>query len=406
MFRASLAAVRVGIRETLPAVAQSDLNARTSQQQVAKELMERLQGAMPPPELPEANEEGTKPAARPVPLSGEARALWGELHEMESIYAETIGAPQEAILRRGYLSMAIAAFDALLIDLVVAYYKRKPSKLKDSQQTLKLIDLELVDDLDEAKHQLALQEAESALRQDFLGVEKYFRSTLGVSIAVHNEIRARVIECIQRRHLATHANMIVQRGYLKKVDGKLVEQFEVKVGEPLELSDEYLEEMLDYLQLYALMLVHCCATSWSSKSTLSNLSGSALMTQFGMLHKGRYLAVAKIAEFSDNLFGVTESHAKSMSLNQCTAHRKLDGSFDCSTLLNKHDWSACSMLLEIGYTIHMGLEDQFADVTKRALKAGEVSPYMIRSWPIFEFAHQFKTWQQILDACSDHEHED
>jgi hypothetical protein len=177
--------------------------------------------------------------------------------------------PQDALLRKSLLVSAISAFEVLFGQLARTIYAVNTSSLNDSDHSFTLQELAEFGTLDDAREYLIEKRISSLLRDSIDGWEKWLkRACGGVSMESLPVFWPLVRESFARRNLIVHTGGVVNHLYISVVQKLgIPELSDVKPGARVEVSEEYLDWVLQELLALGHVLVCAVGTKLYKKDT-------------------------------------------------------------------------------------------------------------------------------------------
>ena len=133
----------------------------------------------------------------------------------------------------------VSIYDSFLSDIIEGIYKLRPELLNTCEKEYSFSDILKFGSIDEIKENIIEKEVESVLRESHSKQFEWLSKKLKVKLTEDLPNYEHFIEITERRNLFVHTNGKVSRQYLSIVPPKNDNNKEIKLGETLEASPEY-----------------------------------------------------------------------------------------------------------------------------------------------------------------------
>lgn len=304
---------------------------------------------------------------------------------------------QKKLLRTSVLVSLMSYLEALIADLIHAFYIRHPEAMPAEERTLSLAELRGIGSIEEAESFLAAKEVDSVLRESLDAQFRYFIKRLKVDLAPIDEYRTTVLEVDQRRNLYVHNRGKVNSTYLERVDAKLAEMYGVKKGDLLPIKNDYLRHAMSTVEVVGIVLSQQCWRKWDKKDA-GTADGFLVNVTFEGLQEERYDLVEKIAQYSAVTSFESDFSKRAVCINHAIALRDSGNPDGIEQVLGRHDWSACGLNFQVALRAVRGQEDELYDLLPRAVAAEELKQEQFETWPLFR---NFRGIDKFKDVISD-----
>lgn len=289
---------------------------------------------------------------------------------------------QSVILRESAVVSLMSYFEALVADLVHAYYMRHPAAMPADDRTLSLSELRELGSIEEAERFVVAKEVDALLRENVEAQLRYFTKRPKINLDHIEEYKPMLIELSQRRNLLVHNRGVVNRTYLERVDVAIAEKVRATSGERLVTDNDYLAGALDLVEVIGTFLVQLCWRKWE-RSGADSADSVLIETVFESLVEGRFWTVERVAAFAEQLELGDDSTRRVICINHAIALRDSGRSPEVENVLRNFDWSAASLRFQMALLAVRDDADAFYGLLPRAIAAEEVALEELASWPLF-----------------------
>ncbi|MCG3112786.1 MAG: hypothetical protein MCM46_13300 [Candidatus Manganitrophus sp. SB1] len=301
---------------------------------------------------------------------------------------------QEELLSTSVLVSLISYLEALISNLIHAFYERFPKAMPAEDRSLSLAELREIGSVKEAEAFLVAKEVDSVLRQDLDSQFRYFTKRLKIDLTIFDDFWPIVIETDQRRNLIVHNQGIVNRVYLERVDPKLVEKYGAVKNERLPVEREYLSQAITTIEIVGIILLQQCWRKWD-KDTVASADDFLIDTTFDGLLEERYELVDQIARYASTVTFENDVSKRIVCINQAITLRDSGRSEEIEKVLESYDWSACGLIFQVALCAVRKQEDELFNLLPRAVAAGELKKEQLEQWPLF---HIFRSTERFSEA--------
>lgn len=317
-------------------------------------------------------------APNPLDDPKNRRALIRAVEVMRKAHPE-----QGAILRRGAVVSLMTHFEALVADLIHAFYATYPAALPAEERTLTLAQLRTLGSIDEAQAFLVSQEVDSVLREALDRQFDYFTKRPKVDLSPLAPYRTDVLETDQRRNLYVHNRGVVNKRYLERVDKALVQKMGAQEGKALESFDSYLGPAIDRALMAGIALGQLCWRKWRPLEA-GDADSQLLDAIYQELLSKRYDLVMELAKFAESLNLLDEENRKIVVVNHAIALRDTGRKDELDALLSETDWTACSLRFRVALHMIRNKHDEAIKALRKGVAADEIHAWELREWPLFQ----------------------
>lgn len=298
------------------------------------------------------------------------------------------------ILRRSALIMAVTQLDALVADLLRAFYGRFPEALDGEEHKLSFKDLCELGSLDIAREVVLARRIDAVLHSSSRDQLSFFSKRLKVDLS-HLEPYLDILdETVQRRHIWVHNGGRVSKLYLSRVAPSLIQKFSAVEGEVLPVDSTYLRRAIDRVNLAGVVLGQQCWRKWAPEESAA--ANDALNENiFDTISDGRYTAAQYLGEYGRGVCKSPDSVRRNTVLNLAQAYKWAGKPDRALQVVVAEDWTSCSLRFQLAVAV---IKDDFETAVRLlplALKSGDVSTPLIETWPIFR---EFRKDARVIAA--------
>lgn len=321
-----------------------------------------------------------------------------QMSELHSLFAAIRREPPQhgRILRTSALMLAVSFLDALLAELLRFFYGRFPDSLNGEEHELTFKELCDLGSIDVAREYVMSRKVESVLRQSTKEQFRFLRSKLKVDLSMLNEWEIYLNETIQRRHIWVHNGGKVSKLYLNNVvDERMRSQLDVKEGDILPVDQSYLRRAIDRVNLAGVVISQQCWRKWVP---IEAAYADRVLSDnvYDTLCDRRFVAGQYLGSFAVKVVDSSDAARRDTIINWAQAWKWAGKHARAIQIVDEHDWSSCSLRYRIAVAIIRDNESEAIELLPLALRAGDISPSHIESWPIFQAIRGQAEVQEIL----------
>lgn len=291
------------------------------------------------------------------------------------------------ILSRSSFLMLNNYFEYLLADLLTYYYNKFQSSLNTKEFKVSLQELNEYETINEIVNHLISKEVESIIvEKTFDQLLEHFKDFLKISLESDIVDWSNIIELRERRHLIVHNSSIVNKKYIARTNNP----YNFKIGEILNIDNEYFTNSFKQLRLAGQLLLFNCWGNWD-KENIDRAVYEILIASFDSLNNNDYDIVSKICKYSDKVNpknAVQQDYVLRIAINRAIALKKQNKKTELNRVLKSIQIGTASPVFKIAYQI---LEDNYVDLVenfKKAILLEELSFDNYLEWPIFDFVKE------------------
>lgn len=303
---------------------------------------------------------------------------------------------REMLLRSSLLTMAVSAFEVLLGNLVARHYELHPAALGDEKR-FSLKQIASYDSLEDVQDAAIAYRVYQLLQGSLEDWSKWLDqgSHLGIKLKNLAISYDDLQEIIQRRHVIVHNGGVVSAQYLEKISTAEG----LCVGEPLQVTDGYLENALDHLDSLGNLIG---VGVWAKdRPDAEKEAVSVLVNRMEeLLFAGRWLALRQVSSFGKKIAPL-DVHQQIFKVNEWLAIKRLEG-LDSIIEEIRDDWdtSALGSHFQLVQLALLDEADAFYEHAPEVYKGGGIQAEQLNSWPIFEEIRADSRFAKLLEGKS------
>lgn len=325
-------------------------------------------------------------------MDGDMGAAYELLH---LLYMKSTTPELAQTFHRSLLVSAVAALDVLLLELISHFYFVHPGAL-GNETTFTLEELSKFSDLEGAKASAVEKKANRVLRK---GVKSWMNwlDDQGVNLESHCSDFKKLIEVIQRRHVAVHNDGRVSRAYLENVRELSGESSPHEFGSFLKIDADYLSAALDELEAVGNLVAGAVWTKCLPEAK-DVVNFEFYVRTYDLLLAERWRPTACICSFAKQSLSPDDDLYLIHKVNAWLARKRLGESIQdearswTTKTLNTRFQAAQAALLDDF--------DLLEQLVLKCLRAGDLALEDAWEWPLFAELRGQEHWQRVVDEFS------
>lgn len=289
----------------------------------------------------------------------------------------------------------VATFDSYIADTLRLTLRAHPERYQGSDYKISLKDILEMATFDDAIDKVVEEQVDNIMRgshdEQIAFVEKEF----GLSIRENYDEWGDFIEIFERRNLAAHGALIVNRHYMRNCHKSGYDISEITEGDKLELTSKYIRRSADRLLEVGLLLMF---TLWRKQHPEQNSSAYRALNDIAldMIKENRSIVASRLLGFAlqQKKKGIEDSIIKMMTVNLANAYKKSKKAEKAQQVLDGVDWSAASDDFKICVAAVRGDAEQVASMIPQVARSGSVEKADFRDWPVFDWVREDENVQE------------
>lgn len=318
---------------------------------------------------------------RGKPLSFSLKVSGPQSREFNKAMSE-IGQSKERIslLYQNALISLISAVECFLSQIIYTYYDAVPAAMSDRDKVFSFDDLKSFDSVEDARTYLIEKKVTDLMRGSFSDWISFFKKQTALSMSYLDPYMDTLIETCERRNLLIHNAGIVNSIYLSKVSSDLRKG--KKKGVKLQLTRKYLDERINYFELYSVLIV---AELWKKLKPTDNQRSDLLCDiTYNHLLQSRWKIAEGLSHFMMMDKNMKETSRLIGKLNYWQSVKR-QGEWDkVRSDAETEDFSAKGIPYQLGHLALLEKKKEFFDLVPDALTGKEIEIEHLREFPIFE----------------------
>jgi hypothetical protein len=302
---------------------------------------------------------------------------------------------QSKLLRHGALTSLTSYFESLEVDLLQYFYLSFPNALPSEGKLLSLADLRSIGSIEEAEKILIDKEIDSLMHEGTATQIEYFTKRPKVDLKCLNPYLEMLLEIMLRRNLFVHNDGIVNKFYLDGVSKEYIKQNNIKEGDTLECTGNYLSDAIDTICICGTILIQQAWRKWNEKNT-KNAESVINSYTYDLLIEKRWNLVERLAEYASGLQFISEADARIIIINHAIALKEQNKLAEMESLLSKKDWSSQAIKFHVAI---FALKEQYSFMIpylRKSVAADEIGKDAIKEWPLFRWFRESEDFQSVM----------
>ncbi|MBN7792111.1 hypothetical protein [Microbacterium esteraromaticum] len=302
------------------------------------------------------------------------------LDAMASSFSKSVGA---GYLHSSLLMILVGELEMFINYLARACFEASPEALDKSERKLTWAEISVFESVEDIRDAIVDRAVEDLLRGSLTDWVTFFETTFGIP-QIDSARTYAVLEAMQRRHCIVHNGSFVSPRYLKNLRDFDVD---LKVGDHLEVDDDYLHQAADTMMLVAYSLTWALGV----KLTRDPEVGESLVQELvnytmTLLQQGRFDLVRQIGEGA--LKGlkpkteVMEALGFTLQVNTWIAHKELGTFAAVERAIKDFPVANRSDEFKLAKAALLDQHDVASAVARRMLDAGDLHVSSIVTWPL------------------------
>ena len=303
------------------------------------------------------------------------------------------------LLPRSFLVSLISQYDAYLGSLIRVIFYKKPEILNSSEKNLTFSQLVGFSTVDDARRFIVEKEIEAVIRESHIEQIRWLEKKLDMPLTKGLDIWPAFVEITERRNLFVHTDGIVSEQYLSVCKENSVEfPSETKIGDSLDVSQEYFKKSCDCCFELGLKLAHVIWRKLAPEDR-ERADTSLNQTCFELISAGEYKLATELLTFATETI---KKHSSEeiflyMVINKAQS-LKWDGrDGDCKALIDTIDWSAKGHKYNLAKLVLLDDYDEVAHLMKAIGPNGEVDKVSYTNWPLFKEFRKTKVFHKAFE---------
>lgn len=287
------------------------------------------------------------------------------------------------LLPAAVLMGMIATFDSGIVDLIRLMIAINPARVDNSSKSLTVSEILSMNSFDDVRQRIIDDEIDDLMKGSHSEQIEYIERAFSIKIKSEYARWKDLIEIFERRNIAAHGDLIVNRRYVDNVTkhgGKNVPE----IGKVLPLDPKYLQDSADILLEFIMTL---CFVLWRKylPDDAENSYKRLGVETFELIRDGRYAVAARVLSTSLGMrnIEISDRQRKVLTINLVNALKKNGDAKEALKTLDETDWTAASVDFRLCEASLREDVESFVSLMPQAI--GLVSKEEFREWPVFDW---------------------
>lgn len=288
------------------------------------------------------------------------------------------------LLPRTILVSFISIYDTFLFELIKEFIKIQPNALNCENKQIVFSEILKYPSIQEAKDRILEQEIELSLRESHAKQIQWISKIFNIEIRKFLTCWPQFIEVTERRNLYVHADGIINSQYIQICKEHGVDVSNLKIGETLEVNENYLKQALDCLLEVGIVSVQAI---WRKidPSNLNLCDTSLIRITYHLINQKEYHIAKSLLTTTQThkTKFFSENHRLIMLINLAQIYYHLEENTECLNIINNEDWSASDLKFKLCVEV---LKEDYEEAVKYMKKMGnngDMDSIDYIQWPIF-----------------------
>ncbi|MDH7794872.1 MULTISPECIES: hypothetical protein [unclassified Beijerinckia] len=293
----------------------------------------------------------------------------------------------KAVIPGAILLSLVATFDSLIVDLIKTMIMALPERLRSSDKKMAISDILSMNSFDDVITRLIDDEVSNVMRESHLKQIEYIERTFNVSFPKEkHEKWGEFVEIFERRNLVAHGDLLINATYLSNCQKSNFTTADMKIGDKLELTPNYLNRSADTLIEIGIELI-CLLWKQNFKNEITKAYEELNNITYELITKRRYRLSSRLIEFAivKSKAPINDRLLKMFTINLANAYKNLEETEKASNLIEQTDWSAATDDFQICV---LSLKEDVDGVVKlmpRIAASDSLKKECYREWPVFSW---------------------
>lgn len=293
-------------------------------------------------------------------------------------------------IRYSILLSIVATFDSIFSDFCRFVLLQNPERYHGSDRTYSVSEILKLNGIQEIIDKVVNDEIDQLMAKSHSDQVEFFCKNFGAIIDTSKPRWADFVEVFERRNLAAHGDLIVNRRYIDNCQRAGLKALPI-IGSLAKINSEYVKKSLDVL-IETIVILTFQVWRKRRKDESEKAFGVIIEITFEPLKDGHNDAAINICDFALNKKddGLDASSRQYLTINKAIGLKALGLLDEMQNVINSTDFSASSALVKLGVAC---LQDDL-EPALALLEPAKVSDHLnvidLRHWPIFQWARKQK----------------
>lgn len=304
-----------------------------------------------------------------------------------------------AALPSAVLMSLVATFDSFTADVVRKMLRVRPERYADSERTMPVRDILRMESLEKFMDAVIDEEAYLFSRGSHEEQVKFIEKNFHIPIIKPWSKWPDFVEIFERRNLIAHGEKAYNARYVQICEKAGKSERVGRLGQPIELPLDYLDDCSDVLLEFSTLLVYVL---WCKhfEPDIDKAHTALNEVSFQLISNRKPSVAQHILEFALSVKNakIKERTKRMMIVNLASAFKQLKNQDKCAETLAGEDWTASSDNFKICVA---ALRDEVSDVIdmmEAVVGQGTVEKHSFRTWPVFSSTRKDDAFRVKFEA--------
>tara|TARA_R110002051_G_scaffold23518_1_gene59119 strand:- start:421 stop:1899 length:1479 start_codon:yes stop_codon:yes gene_type:complete len=269
--------------------------------------------------------------------------------------------------------------------LIREIYRSNAGMIEGSEKNISIKDVFLSGNLEDFKEIVIDKEIEDVMRRAFPDQIRWFENALSLKTPIREEYPKwdELVEIFERRNIFAHANGIVGKRYLDKLNNlKLPSDKTPERGQELYANGRYFKQSLENITEFGLKLIQVV---WRKlyREEVDIADNSASDFAFDLIRKGEYKLASTIYRFLEANKNIDAELRLRNIVNLANCYALLNDEPTRDQVLATHEWAAVSDNYAIAVAAVKGDTAKVIALMKKLKHDEEWYETFYEEWPVF-----------------------
>lgn len=308
------------------------------------------------------------------------------------------------ILHETAIQQLVNAWEKLLADLINWFYCKNPDKISD-KKNITFNKLLQITDLDELKQTIIDSEIKSFIGENTTQEQiKFFDDNFKTNFNSFYKKYDQLIFIIYVRHLIVHYGGIVTKEFETKISKLKYTQhsLNIKRGEKLELTPEFIMNSWESIHLAGVLLVHRVAKN-QTPHQIEILDNFLNNSSFGNIQNRQFMSAVNILEYANSIHIEQTRIFWSIKINLAQTYKWQGESEKFQKIIDEIDLSAANAKFQLCVAALTSDTDTFITKLKEVSVSNLVTVSELYEWPVFSEMREnpeFNKWVEEAYGCA------
>lgn len=309
----------------------------------------------------------------------------------------------EKVLSSSLFVSLISQYDAFLNRLIRIIFSLKPEMLNGSDRVLTFSQLIDFNNMADAREYIIEKEIDTIMRKSHAEQFEYLEGKLNIKLRTNLPVWPEFIEITERRNLLVHCDGIVSNQYINVCALHNYKSINAKVGDQLDIKDEYFNRAYEILFEIATKLTH---TIWRKflPEDLANADSALNDICYNLVNSGTFDLADNLLEFAVTQKKHHDDESKSIFIINASLSKYLQNESNCAEkYLKLKDWSSSGYDFKLAVAILRENNVDALDLIRKIGSTGEIKQTQYQQWPLFTRFRELQEFKNLYKEIFEEE---